>query len=223
MNRKGFTIIEVLAVIVILGILSTVAVMEVSRYRRVVNEKEQDNLRSTIEECYDNYRKDVLLKGGTPLSTIDSEEENSSEIINKYFGELSYNGNKLTFDGDGDYFKITMYNKGALIKNDFYLSCRVPDNYVTDGVCMVESYLDENDNLMTRCSGDTPTASKDKILCLDIISNDLLINDYDDGNSLCYYFDYDIDDDCPISDEGSGSTTGDEVPAVEGESGDVDG
>lgn len=222
MNRKGFTIIEVLAVIVILGILSTVAVMEVSRYRRVVNEKEIENLRSTIEECYDNYRKDVLLKGGTPLSIIDSKEGGSLEIISKYFGELSYNGNKLTFDKRGDYFKITMKNKGDLINNSFYNKCR-GSFFSVDGVCMVESYFDDNDNLLTKCSGDTPTPSKDKILCLDLNSNGLEINDYDDDDSLCYYFDHGESDDCPGSDDEESDSADASPSSTESESGDLDG
>ena len=41
MKNKGFTLIEVLATIVIIGLLSSVAIIGVSRYRKQVDEKEK--------------------------------------------------------------------------------------------------------------------------------------------------------------------------------------
>ncbi|MGN0993145.1 MAG: type II secretion system protein, partial [Bacilli bacterium] len=53
MKNKGFTIMELMAVIVILGILTTLAAVGVTKYRQTVKEKELVNLHSTIEAAYD--------------------------------------------------------------------------------------------------------------------------------------------------------------------------
>ena len=71
MKNKGFTIMELMAVIVILGILSTLAVVSVSKYRQTVKEKELVNLHSTIESAYDKYRSNTIMSGGSASKEID--------------------------------------------------------------------------------------------------------------------------------------------------------
>ena len=62
MKNKGFTIVELMAIIVILGILSTIAIVGVSRYRKEVRDKELIQLHSTIEAAYDTYRQGQMGK-----------------------------------------------------------------------------------------------------------------------------------------------------------------
>ena len=86
MKNKGFTIMELMAVIVILGILSTLAVVSVSKYRQTVKEKELVNLHSTIESAYDKYRSNTIMSGGSASKKIDFnniEDEDFNKCFNK--------------------------------------------------------------------------------------------------------------------------------------------
>lgn len=63
MKKKGFTLVEMLAVIVILGILSGVAIIGVTRYLKQANEDEVNIMRSTIVSSFQNYRvKNTVAK-----------------------------------------------------------------------------------------------------------------------------------------------------------------
>lgn len=62
MKNKGFTIVELMAVIVILGILSSMAMISVSRYRKDVRDTDLVELHQTIDAAYDKYRQDNLIK-----------------------------------------------------------------------------------------------------------------------------------------------------------------
>ena len=94
MKNKGFTLTEVLAVIVILGILASVATVGITRYTEEVRNKELINLHSTIEVAYNTYRSDTIVQGGIPSTEIDFSTISDEDF--KYFNELSYNGERLT-------------------------------------------------------------------------------------------------------------------------------
>ncbi len=55
-NKKGFTIIELLAVVVVLALLSTVVGMSISRNRIDARNKERNILRATLIDEFNNYR-----------------------------------------------------------------------------------------------------------------------------------------------------------------------
>ena len=55
-NKKGFTIIELLAVVVVLALLSTFVGMSISRYRIDAKNKERNILRATLIDEFNNYR-----------------------------------------------------------------------------------------------------------------------------------------------------------------------
>lgn len=55
-NKKGFTIIELLAVVVVLALLSTVVGMSISRNRIDARNKEKNILRATLIDEFNNYR-----------------------------------------------------------------------------------------------------------------------------------------------------------------------
>ena len=93
-NRKGFTLTELLAVIVIISILVGLVVTSVSRYKSKAEEKEKKTLRQNIISIFNNYRIEMLEEG----KVIKQEDEyfisnmDSDAIIN-------YNGKKCKFDG----------------------------------------------------------------------------------------------------------------------------
>ncbi len=93
-NRKGFTLVELLAVIVIISILVGLVVTSVSRYKSKAEEKEKQTLRQNIISIFNNYRIEMLEEGKVIkqgdkyfISNMDSDA-----IIN-------YNGKKCKFDG----------------------------------------------------------------------------------------------------------------------------
>ncbi len=58
-KNKGFTLMELIAVIVILGIISTLAMVSVSTVRSRVNEREYESLASKIEVAAENYAEET--------------------------------------------------------------------------------------------------------------------------------------------------------------------
>ncbi|MGM9878922.1 MAG: type II secretion system protein [Bacilli bacterium] len=200
MKNKGFTLVEMLAVIVILGILSSLAVVGVSKYRQTVKEKELVNLNSTIEDAYDKYRSDLLMTGKSYLKTIDFNIIDGT-IFNKYFSELTYSGDHLKkADLEGSIFKLVV--KGDLLNITDYTEGKDEATYVKDGTCLVtskisdkisESETTENEKeLVKECqetSGGTPLPSQEEMLCVKLVKNDeVLIDDFADTKNLCYYF-----------------------------------
>ena len=202
MKNKGFTIMELMAVIVILGILSTLAVVSVSKYRQTVKEKELVNLHSTIESAYDKYRSNTIMSGGSASKEIDFNNI-EDDVFNKYFSDFTYSGNRLTkSDLEGSVFSLNI--KGDLLDNDSYI--RDTENsetvFVKDGTCLVGSEISEVTSedptqakeIVKSCkeNGDSFIPSQEEILCIKlVVNNEELINDFDIDKSmqpLCVYF-----------------------------------
>lgn len=80
-NNKGFTLVELIAVVVILGLLGSITMVSVSHYRANVNEKEKTALRSTIIGAFQIYRTNITVSENSPLAL--------SEL--KFSRELSFN------------------------------------------------------------------------------------------------------------------------------------
>ena len=100
-NRKGFTLVELLAVIVIISILVGLVVSSVSRYKNKAEEKEKKILRQNIISIFNNYRMEMLEEGKVikpgvkykyKISNMDSDA-----IIN-------YNGKKCNDIGTSHIF-----------------------------------------------------------------------------------------------------------------------
>lgn len=211
MKNKGFTIMELMAVIVILGILSTLAVVSVSKYRQTVKEKELVNLHSTIESAYDKYRSNTIMSGGSASKKIDFnniEDEDFNKCFNKYFSDFTYSGNRLTKnDLEGSVFSLNI--KGDLLDNASYITDpktgtkKSETVFVKDGTCLVGSEISDGtseDQAQTKeivksCKKnekDKLIPSQEEILCIKLVVNkEVLINDFDPDKSmrpLCKYF-----------------------------------
>lgn len=205
MKNKGFTIMELMAVIVILGILSTLVVVSVSKYRQTVKEKELVNLRSTIESAYDNYRSNIIMSGDSASKKIDFNEI-EDKTFNKYFSDFTYSGNRLTQDDlSGSVFSLNI--KGNLLDNDSYIKeAEETENsekvFVKDGTCLVGSEIsdstsedpDQAKEIVKSCKkneDDSLIPSQEEILCIKLVVNkEELINDFDKDSMrpLCFYF-----------------------------------
>lgn len=186
MKNKGFTIVELMAIIVILGILSTIAIVGVSRYRKEVRDKELIQLHSTIEAAYDTYRQGQMGKYEKDI-TISST---SSEAYNSYFEELSFNGQRLSLkDINGSVFNLKI--KGDLLNDDKYKTARpTEDNKIADGTCLVTTTVKDN-KIKKSCQTNNGAIepSKEELLCIKLkVNGEEVINDYNNSNSLCKYF-----------------------------------
>lgn len=133
MKNKGFTLIEILAVIVILGIVVSIAMISVSRYRGEANKRDLVNLYSAVQTSYDNYRLSVLNKGDEPedalyikngqLYTNDKFEETKSgdsKSVLRFFSDLAYSGDALA--SDKLEIIIVNRNKGVLLNKEKYIA-----------------------------------------------------------------------------------------------------
>lgn len=85
-NNKGFTLIEILAAVTILGIISTIAVVAVSKYIDKSRNEAYDTMEKTLCDAAKNY---VMNEG------LDSSVENGGATIDvstlaeyKYVGAL---------------------------------------------------------------------------------------------------------------------------------------
>lgn len=98
-NRKGFTLVELLAVIVIISILVGLVVSSVSRYKNKAEEKEKKILRQNIISIFNNYRMEMLEEGKVIKQKVNYEISNmdSDAIIN-------YNGKKCNDIGTSHIF-----------------------------------------------------------------------------------------------------------------------
>ena len=200
MKNKGFTIVELLAVIVILGILSTIALVSVSRYRKDARDMDLTELHSSIEATYDKYRQDMIMKGQVPETKIDfnsamTEEEKS------YFGEFTFDGKRLTQE-ELNGSTITLVKKGGLLQKNSYTKnfSNDEEQYIKDGACLIETSIQTKDGkqeIVKNCKKDSeekPIPSEEEMLCIKIMrNNDEIINDFsnDTGLSqrpLCKYF-----------------------------------
>ena len=87
MKNKGFTLVEILAVIVILGILTTMVSIAVTRYRKDADEKDLLNLHDAIQTSFTNYRTVLAMSGEIAASELTINSSQSSDFDSEY-GQL---------------------------------------------------------------------------------------------------------------------------------------
>lgn len=191
MKNKGFTIVELMAVIVILGILSSMALISVSKYRKDVRDTDLVELHQTIDAAYDKYRQDNLIKGASYKTNLTFKDMNT-DTFNTYFSEFTFDGKRLTkkeLEGS----MLNLVSKGELLNNPKYRNSvnNNKDKYVEDGACLVESTvtkIDETSQIKKSCKRDSDgniMPSQEEILCIVIKrGDDTIIDDYSNDKNL---------------------------------------
>lgn len=189
MKNKGFTIVELMAVIVILGILSSMAMISVSRYRKDVRDTDLVELHQTIDAAYDKYRQDNLIKGASYQKDLTFKDMNT-DTFNTYFSEFTFDGKRLT-KNELKGSMLNLVSKGELLNNPKYRNSVNEDKYVEDGACLVESTvttINETSQIKKSCKKDSDKnimPSQEEILCI-VIKRDGkdIINDYSSDKNL---------------------------------------
>lgn len=163
-NKKGFTLVEVLAVIVIIGLLASTATISVSRYRKQADEKEITSLRQSIKSSFNNYR------------LYNNINKNESKLISelKFDAGLKYSGKTCNVSEDSN---------AIYIVNGDYLDASDNDFNVKYNACM----LDEED--ITKCKKDSSNnfiPSKMETVCVYLKCNgNVIIDDFSNDKLLC--------------------------------------
>lgn len=191
MKNKGFTIVELMAVIVILGILSSMALISVSKYRKDVRDTDLVELHQTIDAAYDKYRQDNLIKGASYQKDLTFKDMNT-DTFNTYFSEFTFDGKRLT-KNELKGSVLNLVSKGELLSNNDYKTSvnSSEDKYVEDGACLVESTvttINETSQIKKSCKKDSDKnimPSQEEILCI-VIKRDgkYIINDYSSDENL---------------------------------------
>jgi prepilin-type N-terminal cleavage/methylation domain-containing protein len=146
MNKKGFTFVELLAVIVILSIITTLTVVSYRSYTKKAKEKELVAVRETIESAYNNYRTKTLYNGGDVIESI------SLSDLEGYIPD-GFNYNKEQFTSE-DLAKssIKVVKKGSVINKYFDGGKCNFDEMIRLGICKTEiddTKIDVNGNDIT--------------------------------------------------------------------------
>lgn len=87
-NNKGFTIVELMVVVAILGLLSAIAVISVTRYRDNAVEKEKISLRQNVISTFNMYRIDYGIG-------VDTEVD-ISKFVSEFDAIFNFNGERCT-------------------------------------------------------------------------------------------------------------------------------
>ncbi len=175
-NKKGFTIIELMAVILIIGMLSSIAIISISKNRTRVNEKEKVTLRASIIDTFNNYRI--------------SEGVNKNDVKKikdlKFNDKITYNNNECDLTDDDTIKYVVKGDYLEYFKND-----KDDKRRIEYGVCMTETTINEYNETVTSCMKDENgyIPSKEEAFCVKLSCGVNVINDYEDKSSICYYID----------------------------------
>ena len=108
-NEKGFSLVELLAVVVILGLLSAVAIIGVNSIIKNTEKKHYDTQRNTLKMAAQSYTQDN--RSSLP-KTIGSSTEITLKTLQekKYVDEIK-NRQGATCDATKSYVKVFKYSK----------------------------------------------------------------------------------------------------------------
>lgn len=103
MNKKGFTLVELLAVIILLTIIMTIGVVSVSSIRYKVAERQYFNLATTIESAAEKYEEQTSVKKFFVQTLIDAglvETNGEDERLLDPRNDEAINCKLITIDDD---------------------------------------------------------------------------------------------------------------------------
>lgn len=177
-NKKGFTIVELITVLLILALLSSIAIVSVTRIRHQANTKEIESLKSSIIDAFNNYR----IENGVSKNTTTSIDKLQFDKT------LTYNNNQCTLDENDTIKYIVKGDYLGYFENDVN-----DDNRLKYGVCMTNPTTEKDENGNTKIKNQCDRykdniiiPSKTEGFCIKLVCNGVtVIDDYSDTSSLC--------------------------------------
>lgn len=151
MNKKGFTIVELLVVIVIIALITSIATISITRNRNFANDKEIVTLRQNIISAFSNFRID---------NNVNKEQEvgiNNFSFANR----LSYNKDYCSYGSESTIRYVIKKDKvndvdlsayDEITKNKFkeYFSDSNEEVFCIKFYCNDELIIDDDNNLLTK-------------------------------------------------------------------------
>lgn len=154
-NKKGFTIIELLVVITILGLIATIVAVSMGKYRQNVKNKEKNILRQTLIDEFNNYRIDNIDK----------------YLSNSIYFSYDKDSNKIELG------KIISYNK---VSCDNISSSSITYYYKKDRLSSIDN-ISETTEIKDKLKNDLKY-SKEEVYCIKFYCNGEIV--IDDSNAL---------------------------------------
>lgn len=109
-NKKGFTLIEMLGAVAILGIIATIGIVSVSKVIASAHKKFDNTQYETFMQAGEAYFTDSKSK--LPLTPMDWKEITLQELINKKYIEKILDSNKNEFDYEKSKVVVTRLTSG---------------------------------------------------------------------------------------------------------------
>lgn len=108
MNKKGFTLVELLAVIVIIGIISLIAVPNVVN---IINSNKEDTMLGDARKLISLAKYEINVTASIRDGEDNNCTETGAEVCHKFsFADLNKNGDIKT-DPDGGVYDTSSYVK----------------------------------------------------------------------------------------------------------------
>lgn len=145
-NNKGFTMIEIIGAVIIIGVLLLIAVPAVSRMMRQFREEYYVSLEDTVTSSAKEFFTDNRIY--RPEGLLRSSYVNVSELINSKYAEslLDYKGNSCSLE-DRESYVVVVYRGEDDYQYKACITCN-GDDYTSDNV---DNYCDpawlSNDNI----------------------------------------------------------------------------
>ena len=93
-NEKGFTLIEIIAVLVILGILAAIAIPKYMDLQGEARSKAVQGAISALQSTASmNYAQGLLANPATATATTCTTCDAANTIVGDYYGSISHTGN----------------------------------------------------------------------------------------------------------------------------------